>query len=384
MRPRLRRDDFVKFLAAAVARPAMPAAAMPAPQSAANKKTEEFVVRLIEDMGAGCRGALGYIGDRLGIFKAMAGAGPLTAQELAKRTGLNARLLREWLNAMATADWIEYRPAGKKYFLSPEHAAVLADEENSPAFLGGFLQLLVPMVAVGNRVSEAFRTGKPISMDDFAPELFQGMERLSAPNFKHRLAQEWIPKMPQVSAKLRAGGTAADVGCGSGLASIMLAKAFPKARFQGYDPHAPSIARARANAKKAGVAERVTFEAAGASALPQGRFDLITCFDSIHHFPDPVGILSSIRKGLALEGVLFALEPALSPNVEDNKNPFGRMSYAATTIWCLQDSMANNGAGIGSDMSEPLMRELARKSGFTRVRRLPNENPYEGLWEMRT
>ena len=230
---------------------------------------------------------------------------------------------------------------------------------------------------------EAFRNGRPVTMNDFAPDLFRGMERASAPDFKHRLVQHWIPALPDVERKLRAAGTAVDVGCGSGLASVVLGRAYPNSRFFGYDPHAPSIARARANAKAAGLADRVQFVVADASRLPEGRFDLVTVFNSVHHFSDPVGNFISCRKALAPGGSFFFNESASSGKLEEDMDLFVRLSYPATTLWCLQDSLANNGAGIGSDSSEPLMRELARKSGFTRFRKLEISTKMLGLYELK-
>lgn len=376
------RKDFLKLLAAVTA---MPPVALSAPQQAAapSSKAEEFAGRLMEDLVTAWRGALCYIGDRLGIYKAMAVAGPVTVEDLARRTKLNPRLLREWLGAMATAQYVEYRPTTKKYFLPPEHAAVLADEAASPLFLGGMIELVVPMVAASNKVAEAFRTGHPITMNDFASELFEGMERASAPNFKHRLVQEWIPAMPDVHARLQQGGKTVDLGCGSGLASIMLARGYPKARCFGYDPHGPSIERARASAKAANLSDRVQFVVGDASRIPAGEFDLLTVFDSVHHFSDPVGVLTSARKALARGASCFLQEPVVAAKVEDNVNLAGRLSYTTCTLWCLHDSMANNGAGIGSDLSEPLMRELARRSCFTQFKRLPNSDPLEALYVLK-
>lgn len=381
----LHRKDFLKLLGVGAATGLQSKRPLAAAQTATrqSKSAEEFAARVMEDVGTAWRGALCYVGDRLGIYKAMAAAGPVTASALAQKTTLNARMLREWLNAMATAGYVEYQPAGGTYFLTAAQASVLADEESSPLFRGGMLEMLVPMVAAANKVAGAFRTGQPITMADFAPELFEGEERDSAPLFKHQLVQQWIAAMPDVEARLRDGGAAVDIGCGTGLASITLATAFPKAHCFGYDPFGPSIERARANAAKAGVAGRVEFVVADASALPAASFDLATIFDSVHHFSDPVGSLVSARKALTPGGTCFILDLAMSPHVEENRNTMGRIIYAATTIWCLQDSMANNGAGIGAEMTEALMRELARRSGFSQFRRLPAAGPAEGVYQLK-
>ncbi len=377
----LNRKDFLRLLAAAAAAPGW-RAAQAAQAGRTPTKTEQFLQRVMTDVSTAWLGANSYIGDRLGLFQAMAAAGPVTAAELAGKTRLNARLLREWLNAMAFGGYIEYQPAGKKYYLPPEHAAVLADEE-SPVFAGGSLEMVAPMVAAANQVVESLRTGKPIAIDSRPPELFEAMERTSAPAFKHRLAPEWIAAMPEVEKKLRDGGMAVDVGCGRGMASMVLARAFPKSRFFGYDPHKPSIQRARANARTAGLAGRVEFVASDSSRLPPGRFDLVTVFNSVHHFDDPVGLLGACRKSLAPGGACFFNEPALSEKVEENLGAGPMNAYAATTLWCLHDSMANHGAGIGADTSEPLMRELAGKAGFRQFRKLGISNRREAFYELK-
>ena len=367
--------------AAALARP-LRLASQQSPGTAS--AAEQFSERVLEDCGAALRCALCNIGDRLGIFKTMATSGPLTAAELAGKTRLHPRMLREWLNAMATAQYVVYRSADKTYALPPDHAPVLADEETSAIFMGGVFELLVPMIAAAGKVAVAFQTGKPVSMYDFSPELYKGMERVSAPGFKHKLVQKWIPALSGVEAELRAGGAAVDVGCGTGLASITLAKAFPTARFFGYDPHEPSIRRARENARRAGVAGRVQFVVADSSKLPPGRFDLLTMFDSVHHFSDPVGLLTHCRKALKRGGTCFIVDGDLSLNVEDNMHAAGRLSYAATTLWCLQDSLANNGAGLGSEFGEAVLQDLARKSGFTQCTKLPGSTPGEAYYELRS
>jgi ubiquinone/menaquinone biosynthesis C-methylase UbiE len=355
------RKEFLHLLtAAALLRPV----AQSSPQQAATaaETKEQFSAQVLEDCGAAARCALCYIGDQLGLFKAMASSGPVTAAELARKTELNARMLREWLNAMATARYVEYRPADKTYLLTKEHAQILADEESSPLFIGGMFQLLSPTVSATPKVANAFQTGKPVTMYDFTADLYLGMERASPPNLKHQLVQNWTPLLPRVQEALISGGTAVDVGCGTGLASIVLAKAFPKSQFAGYDPFAPSIRRARELAKKEGIADRVQFVAADSSKLPPARFDLVTIFNSVHHFSDPVTTLRHCRQALKAGGTCFVVDGNLSLNPEENMNLTGRVAYPITTLYCLQDSMANQGAGLGAEFNEAVLRDLAGAS----------------------
>jgi SAM-dependent methyltransferase len=376
------RNEILDLLASAAATRAA-SKASPRQTAAAAESKDQFVARVMEDCGAALRCALCNIGDRLGLFKTMAGSGPLTVAALAHKTGLNARMLREWLNAMATASYVEFRRADQTYVLSPDHASFLADEESSPLFLGGLFQLLIPLVSAAPKVARAFQTGKPVTMYDFRADLCEGSERISAPGFKHELVQKWIPSLPRVQQALMTGGAAVDVGCGTGRASIVMAKAFPNSKFAGYDPHEPSIQRARMRAKKEGVSGRVRFVVGDASNLPPHRFDLVTLFGSAHHFSDPIRSLRHCRRALKPGGTCFVLDADLSLNPDENMNTAGRIAYAATTLWCLQDSMANNGVGLGSEFNEAVLRALAAKSGFSQCRKLAQSTPLKAYYELR-
>ena len=341
-----------------------------APKGSPPSKSERFSEKLMEDLGAGLRAPLSYMGDRLGIFKAMAGSGPVTSGELAQRTGLNARYMRAWLEAMTAAEYIEYQPGSKQFLLPPEHAAILADEE-SPLFMAGALEGLVPAAIVTPKVQEAFRTGKGVAYSEYMPEFFESIARWSAPGFKHQLVQKWIPAMPQVEQRLREGGTAADVGCGQGVASIRMARAFQQSRFWGYDAHRPSIERARAEAQAAGLAGRVTFEVVDGTRMPARKFDLISTFDVLHDSADPAAIVRSVRSALAPDGSYLASEPSLSSKLEENINPMGRMFYAAAMLYCMSVSLGQGGPGIGSDINPDMVRQWGQAAGFSRIRSLP-------------
>ena len=346
------------------------------------EKLEAFIGRIVLDAGTAMRGGLMYIGDRLGIFAALAQSGPVTAAELAQQTGLNERYLREWLGSMATAEYVEHDSAGDTYFLAPEHALPLADEE-FPFFTGGLLQMVVPTVAVAPQVAEAFKTGSGVTQDQYLPDMYEAIERMTAPWYKHHLVQTWIPTMPGVQEKLQAGGSACDVGCGSGRAPITIAKAFPTAEVHGYDVHTGSIERARANAQDNGVEDRVTFIVGDGADLPEAQFDLISTFDVVHDSVDPVGLMSAIRQALREDGTYLMLEMNASGDVEENRNPLGKFLYNVSTLYCMTTSLAHGGAGIGACMGEEKARELAYAAGFTHFRKLPIEEPFSVLYELK-
>lgn len=343
-------------------------------------KVEKFIERLVNDIGTALRGGLCYIGDKLRIFKAMANLGPVTLEQLAQHTGLQSRYLREWLGAMVTADYIDYDPATGQYLLPPEHAAPLADD-SFPYFVGGFLEMIVPAVSMAPKVADAFRNGKGVNQNDYSPEMFESIERGTAPWYRNQLLQRWLPAMPQVMSALEAGGTALDVGCGSGRAAITLSKAFPKARVSGYDNHGLSIQRAIHNADVEGA--NVHFEVVDGVNLPPQQFDFISTFDVVHDSVDPLGLMQSIRNALRPDGTYLMLEMNCSANVEENANPVGRFLYSVSTLYCMTTSLAHEGAGIGAAMGEPKARELATQAGFRQFRKLPIEDPFSLLYELR-
>ncbi|HZP44045.1 MAG TPA: class I SAM-dependent methyltransferase [Candidatus Binataceae bacterium] len=356
---------------------------MPDEQNVDWSKVKQFAGTMMNDLGAAMQGALSYIGDRLGLFKALAEMGAVTSDELAAKTGLNERYLREWLGAMTAARYINFDPATRRFLMPREHAMILADE-TSPFFMGGFMQMVVPEVGMAPKLLDSFRTGKGIPQSEYPPEVFEAIERGSAPMYRHSLIRKWMPTMPQAVAALEAGGTALDVGCGSGRAVIALATAYPKARVHGYDGHAGSIERARANARAAGVGDRVTFEVVDCTKLPQAQFDFITTFDVIHDSVDPVGLLKSIRGALKPGGTYLMVEVNVSDKLEDNISPMGRMMYSASTLYCMTVSLAHGGAGIGALMGEAKAREMTQQAGFTSFNRLPVKDAFSVLYEIRS
>jgi 2-polyprenyl-3-methyl-5-hydroxy-6-metoxy-1,4-benzoquinol methylase len=324
----------------------------------------------MEDVAAAACAPLSYLGDRLGLFKVMASSGPLTPSELAQKTGLNLRYTRAWLEAMTVAEYIEYEGTTRKFMLPPEHAAVLVHED-SPEFMGGALEGTVPAAMITPKIQEAFRTGKGVSYSDYVPEMFESQARWSATGFQHELVQRWIPAMPHVLERLRDGGTAVDIGCGRGVASIVLAKAFPRSRFMGCDLHGPSIERARADAANEGVADRVVFEAIDGANLTGRQFDLVTTFDVLHDSADPAALVRAARRALKARGTYLASEPNFSPKLEDNRNPWGRMFYAASLLYCISVSLGQGGPGIGSDINAQMVEQWGQAAGFKRIRTLP-------------
>lgn len=344
-------------------------------------KARDFLGSFTKDLGAAMLGAMSYIGDRLGLFKVLADAGWVTSQELADRAKLNERYVREWLGAVTSAGYVEYDPKTKRYMLPPEHALVVA-RDDSPFFMGGFMQMVIPNVTMAPRLLDAFRTGKGVPQLEYPPETFEAMERASAGMYRHQLVRKWLPTMPQVVEALTAGASAADVGCGSGRAVIALAKAFPKSRVFGFDVHSGSVERARANAQAEGVTDRVTFEVRDGTALPERAFDFMSTFDVVHDSVDPVALLKSIGKALKPGGTYLMTEVNVSPNLEDNIGPLGKMMYSTSTLYCMTVSLAHGGAGIGACMGEPKARELAQEAGFTHFRRLPIQDMFSALYEI--
>ena len=344
-------------------------------------KVKAFAGVMTNDIGAAMQGALTYIGDRLGIFKALAAA-PATVAELAERTGLNERYLREWLGAMTASTYIDYESGTARYSISPEHAMILADE-TSQFYMGGFMQMIVPEVSMAPKLMESFRTGRGLPQSEYPPEVFEAIERGSAPIYRHQLLRKWIPAMPEVEARLKQGALALDVGCGSGRAVTALANAFPNSHFHGYDAHPGSVERARANAAATGLAERTAFDVVDCTKLPASKFDFITAFDVIHDSVDPVGLLKSIRQALKPDGAFLMVEVNVSNQLEDNLNPMGRMMYSVSTLYCMTVSLAHGGAGIGALMGEPKARELAAEAGFSKFTPLPVKDAFSVLYDLR-
>jgi 2-polyprenyl-3-methyl-5-hydroxy-6-metoxy-1,4-benzoquinol methylase len=346
-------------------------------------KVEAFVHKVLGDTSAALTTTLAVLGDRLGLFKDLAAHGPATSEELASRMGINERYAREWLGGMASAGYLEYEPTSRRFMLPPEHAPALA-QEGGPVFFGGVYQMMTGMSGVLDRLTAAFRAGGGVPQSAYHDDMWDGMERFSINWFENLLTQQWIPAMPDVQAKLERGAQVADVGCGRGRALIKLAQAFPIARYIGYDGFGPTIERAMANARAAGVADRVRFEQRDVSkGLPE-QYDVITTFDVVHDAVDPVGLLRTIRQGLRPHGVYVCLDINCSDKLEENNGPLGAMFHGFSVLYCMTTSLAGGGMGLGTlGFHEPKVRELCAEAGFSNVRRVPLENPFNNLYEIR-
>ena len=344
-------------------------------------RQEKFVGKVIEQISGTMTTLLGSVGDRLGLFKNLAEQGPATSAELASRTKLNERYLREWLGGMATAGYLNYDGPTKRFSLPAEHASVLA-QENGPLFVGGIYQMLPAQTGVFEQVISAFRNGGGVSQSQYNDMMWDGLERCSSTWFENLLLQQWIPAMPDVKTLLERGCDVADVGCGRGRGIIKLAQAYPRPRYVGYDSFGPTIARATANAREAGVSDRVRFEERDVSKGLPAEFDVITTFDVVHDAVDPLQLLQSIRRALRPEGVYVCLDTNCSDKLEENANPLGAMFHGVSVFYCMTTSLANNGAGLGTlGFHEAKIRELCEKAEFSSVRRVPLDNPFNNLYE---
>jgi SAM-dependent methyltransferase len=344
-------------------------------------KLEAFMGKVVGELGAAASAILVHLGDRLGLYRGMAGRGAVTPTELAERTGTNERYVREWLANQAAGGYVSYDPATGTYALPPEQALALASDD-SPASVQGAFQVLAAMARAEPRIADRFRTGEGLPWCEQDGELFEGTERFFRPGYAAHLVGEWIPALDGVAEKLARGGRVADVGCGHGASTILMAQAWPRATFVGYDSHAASIASARARAARAGVADRVTFEVADAASFPGDRYDLVAHFDSLHDMADPVGAARRVRSALAPSGTWMLVEPRAGDRVEDNLNPVGRLFYAASTLICVPNALAEHGLALGAQAGETRLREVVLQAGFVSFRKA-TETPFNVVLEAR-
>jgi SAM-dependent methyltransferase len=345
-------------------------------------KLNDLAGKLVGDLGAAMAGASVLLGDRLGLYKAMADGTPVTSAQLAKKTKLHERYVREWLSAQAASGYVDYDAEKDEFSLSPEQAMAFA-EENSPIFFAGAFDIVQATYLDEPKVEEAFRTGKGVGWHDHSKCLFSGTERFFRPGYNANLVSSWIPALDGVEAKLEAGAKVADVGCGHGASAILMAKAYPKSEFFGFDYHAPSLERANELAKEAGVADRVTFLKATAKDFPAKDYDLVAFFDCLHDMGDPVGAGKHVRESLAKDGVWMIVEPFAHDKLKDNLNPVGRVYYSASTFICTPASLSQEVAlGLGAQAGERRLRQVATEAGFTRFRRA-TDTPFNMVLEAR-
>jgi SAM-dependent methyltransferase len=345
-------------------------------------KLESFLARAVGDLSAGYGGVMVSLGSKLGLYKAMSGAGPLSARELAARAGCAERYVREWLNAQAAGGYVGYHAVSDTYELSPEQAIVLADED-SPVFIPNAWQVPASMWFDEAKAIDAFRTGKGVAWGEHDGRLYCGVAGFYRNAYRGSLVSEWLPALDGVVERLQAGMTVADVGCGYGHSTVLMAQAFPRSRFHGFDVHSTSIEEAKRNAAAAGLAARVAFDVARAVDYPGGNYGLICFFDCLHDMGDPIAAARHAAEVLAPEGTVLLVEPFANDRVEDNLSPVARLYYAASTTLCCAHSISEGGKLVlGAQAGEARLAEVFRKAGFTRFRRAA-ETPFNLILEAR-
>lgn len=345
------------------------------------QKLNEFLGRAVVDIGATLHAGLVVLGEKLGLYKALAGA-PLTPAELARKTGTNERYVREWLNSQAAGGYVTYEADTGRYSLDAEQAFALADED-SPAYLPGAFQLVTSAVKSEPKITDAFLSGAGFGWHEHDHGLFEGTERFFRPNYVGNLVSSWIPALDGVDAKLRRGAKVADIGCGHGASTILLAKEYPQSKFIGFDYHGPSIDAARKAAERAGVSDRVAFQQSTAKDYPGGEFDLVAFFDCLHDMGDPVGAATHVLRSLAPNGTWMIVEPFANDRVEENFNPVGRVYYSASTLICTPASRSQEvGLALGAQAGEAAIRDVVTRGGFARFRRA-SQTPFNLVFEAR-
>jgi SAM-dependent methyltransferase len=346
------------------------------------EKVEQLFFGFVHDLGAVMHAATVLVGDRVGLYRAMADSEWVTASELARRTDTDERYVAEWLAAQAAAGYAEYDPATSRFRLSKEQAFALTDEYNPLFFPGGF-QVAASAIKDVGLIVDAFRDGHGVGWGDHHPDLFEGTDRFFRPNYIANLTTSWIPALDGVEHKLRTGARVADVGCGYGASTVLMASAFPASSFAGYDAHAPSIEAARRVADDAGVASRCRFDVAAAADYPGRGYDLVTLFDCLHDLGDPVGAAAHIRDTLNEDGTCLLVEPFAEDRLEDNLTPVGRIFYAGSTMLCTPGARAQEGGvALGAQAGESRLRDVLTKAGFSRIRRAA-ETPFNLVLEAR-
>jgi 2-polyprenyl-3-methyl-5-hydroxy-6-metoxy-1,4-benzoquinol methylase len=344
-------------------------------------KLDAFMGKFVGDLGAVMHAATVVVGDQLGLYKGLA-EGPATAEQLAKRTGTDARYLKEWLSAQAASGYVEYTARSGMFSLTEEQTFALATE-GSPAFIPGAFQIAVAQFRAIPKMAQALRTGAGLGWHEHDTALFHGTERFFRPGYAANLVSQWLPALEGVEAKLKAGARVADVGCGHGASTIIMAQAYPRSEFIGFDYHEPSIVHAREAAKTAGLEGRVRFEVASAKSYPGSDYDLVTVFDCLHDMGDPVGASAHICESLKKDGTWMIVEPFANDELENNLNPIGRVFYSASTFICTPASRSQEvGLCLGAQAGETRLRTVVRDGGFSKFRRAA-QTPFNLVFEAR-
>lgn len=345
------------------------------------RKLDAFLGKFVNDLGAALHAGTVVLGEQLGLYKALAEK-PMTSTELAAKTSTSERYVREWLAAQAAAGYAMYDPKTQRYSLSEEQAFALATE-GSPAYIPGAFQLTLGALRSVPKIAQVFRSGLGFGWHQHHPWLFEGTEKFFRPGYAANLTASWIPALEGVEAKLKRGARVADVGCGHGASTILMAQTYPHSKFTGFDYHGPSIEWARKSAQAAGVAERVNFEVAPAKEYAGRDYDLVAMFDCLHDMGDPAGASAQVLKSLRPDGTWMIVEPFANDRVEDNLNPVGRVFYSASTLVCTPCSKAQEvGRALGAQAGEAALREVVTGAGFTRFRRA-TQTPFNLILEAR-
>jgi 2-polyprenyl-3-methyl-5-hydroxy-6-metoxy-1,4-benzoquinol methylase len=345
-------------------------------------KLMQFVFRAVDEVGATLNAALVVMGDKLGLYRALAGNGGLSPAELAERTGTAERYVREWLNAQAAGGFVAYDPDSGHYSLPPEQAVALTDS-SSPAYLPGLFQTAVGSILDSPRITEAARSGQGVGWHEHVHDVHEGCERFFRPGYNAHLVAEWLPALDGVVEKLERGALVADVGCGHGASTILMAQAFPNSTFVGYDYHDGSIETARRRAADAGLADRITFHTEPAAAFSGTGYDLVTMFDCLHDMGDPVGAARHVHSTLEPDGTWMIVEPNAGDRIEDNLNPVGRTYYGFSTLLCTPASLSQEvGLALGAQAGEARIRDVVEAGGLTHFRRAA-ETPFNLVYEAR-
>jgi SAM-dependent methyltransferase len=345
-------------------------------------KLNALLSQAVQDMGAAMHAPLIVIGDKLGLYRAMGDGVPVTAAELAQRTGTAERYIREWLNANAAGHFVEYDAANGAYFMTPEQSLALA-RDDTPIHLPGFYHMLASLMKDEEKITEIYRTGKGMAWHEHEKGLFEGCERFFRPTYLANLVSSWIPALDGVEAKLKAGARVADIGCGHGASTVLMAKAYPESHFFGFDYHAPSIETARKKAKAAQVSDRVTFQVAPSKGFPGTGYDLVAFFDCLHDMGDPAGAALHVRESLAPKGTWMIVEPFAYDEVHRNLNPVGRIMYSASASVCVPCSLSQEvGLGLGAQAGPANIEKVVRRGGFTHFRKAA-ETPFNMVFEAR-
>jgi SAM-dependent methyltransferase len=341
----------------------------------------QFLGKVVGDFGASLSSSLAYIGQKLGLYKVLASDGPLSAAELAAKTNTNERYVREWLVNQAAGGYVEYDGDTGRYFLAPEQAVALT-EEQSPFYVGGGFFVVKAMTQAVERIEDYFRNGGGMLWGEHHPDLFIGTERFFRPGYNAHLVSTWIPSLDGVEAKLKAGAKVADVGCGHGASTIIMAKAYPNSEFWAFDNHDASVEYAKRAAQDAGVGDRVHFEATNAQSIPDNQYDLVAFFDCLHDMGDPVGATRRAAEVLKADGTALIVEPMAGNAVEENFNIIGRTFSGASTLCCTSNSLAQDGPALGAVATEEALRDVVLAGGFKQFRRA-TETPFNRIFEAR-